>query len=74
MFGSIYPFDTMFCDLHMQCGSHICSVIYADIEAMLYIELMFQIELYIDSCLPFYISLDNMLMYTNVCSNHIMVM
>ena len=31
------------CDLHMEYGSHICSVIYA------YIELILYIEVYIDS-------------------------
>ena len=45
----------------MEYGSHVCSVIYA------YIELMFHIEFYRDSC---YTHIDNcythMPMYTNV--------
>ena len=48
------------CDIHMQFGSHTCSVMYA------YMELMIYIELYIDNCythLSLY--LDNLPMYTN---------
>ena len=37
------------CDLNMQCGSHICSLIYAYMELMLNTEFILYIGLYIDN-------------------------
>ena len=44
MLGVYTHLVSWLCDLYMQCGSHIYSVIYS------YMELMLYIELYIDNC------------------------
>ena len=57
------------CDLHVQYGSHICSVIYTYMEIMLYTEFLLHIEFNIDNLhtyLSLYKYLDNLPMYTYV--------
>ena len=33
------------CDIHIQCGSHVCSVIYANVDTMLYKALIRQLTI-----------------------------